>query len=100
MLDAEEKNAVLSDKKKSVCFQKCFRSRKSEGEYLSVYKELITWRRNEILPVYHYVQAPIKLFASEDGKKFVKEEYYLPRSNITCGETSNLSTVTALQVNL
>jgi len=33
-------------------------------------------------------------------KRFEKEEYHLPRSNITCGETSNLSTVSALQVNV
>jgi hypothetical protein len=29
-----------------------------------------------------------------------EEEYYLPKSIITCGETSNLSTVSALQVNV
>jgi hypothetical protein len=39
MLD-EEKNAALSDKKKGKCVQKCFRSRKSEGEYWTLYKEL------------------------------------------------------------
>jgi len=33
MLDEEEKNAALSDKKKSMWFHKCFRSRKSEGSY-------------------------------------------------------------------
>jgi hypothetical protein len=33
-------------------------------------------------------------------KKIEKEEYYLPRSNITCEETSNLPTVSALQVNV
>jgi hypothetical protein len=95
MLDVEEKNVALSDKKKNVCIQKCFRSRKSEGQYLSVYKELITWRWNEILPVYHNVQTLINLFASEDWKG-----YYFPSSINTCGETSNLSTVTALQVNV
>jgi hypothetical protein len=42
MLDVEEKNAAPSDKKKRVWVQKCFRSRKSEGEYLTVYKELIS----------------------------------------------------------
>jgi len=39
MLD-EEKNASLSDKKKHMWVHKCFRSRKSEGEYWTVYKEL------------------------------------------------------------
>jgi hypothetical protein len=29
-----------------------------------------------------------------------KDVNHLPRSNITCGETSNLSTVSALQVNV
>jgi hypothetical protein len=33
MLDEEEKNAALNDKKKRMWVRKCFRSRKSEGEY-------------------------------------------------------------------
>jgi hypothetical protein len=33
MLDEEEKNAALSDEKKRMWVHKCFRSRKSEGEY-------------------------------------------------------------------
>ena len=33
MLDEEEKNAALSDKKKRMWVHKCFRSRKSEGSY-------------------------------------------------------------------
>jgi hypothetical protein len=40
MLDEEEKNASLSDKKKHMWVHKCFRSRKSEGEYGTLYKEL------------------------------------------------------------
>jgi hypothetical protein len=40
MLDEEEKNTSMSDKKKRVLAQKCFRSRKSEGEYWTLYKEL------------------------------------------------------------
>jgi hypothetical protein len=40
MLDEEEKNAVLSDKKKHMWVNKCFRNRKSEGEYWTLYKEL------------------------------------------------------------
>jgi len=40
MLDEEEKNAALSDKKKRMSVHKCFRSRKSEGEYWTLYKEL------------------------------------------------------------
>jgi hypothetical protein len=40
MFDEEEKNNALSDKNKHVWVHKCFRSRKSEGEYWTVYKEL------------------------------------------------------------
>jgi hypothetical protein len=40
VLDEEEKNAALSDIKKRLCVHKCFRSRKSEGEHWTVYKEL------------------------------------------------------------
>jgi hypothetical protein len=40
MLDEEEKNVALSDKKKRMWVHRCFRSRKSEGEYWTVYKEL------------------------------------------------------------
>jgi hypothetical protein len=39
MLD-EEKNASLNDKKKRMWVHKCFRSRKSKGEYWTLYKEL------------------------------------------------------------
>jgi hypothetical protein len=40
MLDEEEKNAALSDKKKRMWVHKCFRSRKSEGECWTLYREL------------------------------------------------------------
>jgi hypothetical protein len=40
MLNEEEKNASVSDKKKHMWAHKCFRSRKSEGEYWNLYKEL------------------------------------------------------------
>jgi hypothetical protein len=40
MLDEEEKNAALSDKKKRMWVRKCFRNRKSDGEYCTVYREL------------------------------------------------------------
>jgi hypothetical protein len=40
MLDEEEKNAALSDKKKRMWFHKCFKSRKSEREYWTLYKDL------------------------------------------------------------
>jgi hypothetical protein len=40
MLDDEEGNASLSDKKKRVWVHKCFRNRKSEDESWTVYREL------------------------------------------------------------
>jgi hypothetical protein len=40
MLNEEEKSAALSDKKKRMWDHKCFRSRKSEGENWTLYKEL------------------------------------------------------------
>jgi len=40
MLDEEEKNISLSDKIKLMWVHKCFRSRKSEGEHWTLYKEL------------------------------------------------------------
>jgi hypothetical protein len=40
MLYEDEKNAALSDKKKRMWVHKCFRNRKSEGEYWTLYKEL------------------------------------------------------------
>ena len=40
MLDEEEKNSALSDKKKCLWVHKFFRTRKSEGEYWTLYKEL------------------------------------------------------------
>jgi hypothetical protein len=40
MLDEEEKNAALSDKKKRMWVHKCVGNRKSEGEYWTLYKEL------------------------------------------------------------
>jgi hypothetical protein len=39
MLDEEKKNVALSDKKKRMWVHKRFRSRKSEGEYWTLYKE-------------------------------------------------------------
>jgi len=40
MLDEEEKNTALSDKKKRMGVHMCFRNRKSEGEHWILYKEL------------------------------------------------------------
>jgi hypothetical protein len=64
MLDEGEKYAAFSDKKNSKWVHKCFRSRKSEGEYWTVYKELA----DDEMKFYQFffflnVQAPIKLSA-------------------------------------
>jgi hypothetical protein len=40
MLDEKEKNVSVSDKKKHMWVHKCFRNRKSEGKYWTLYKEL------------------------------------------------------------
>jgi hypothetical protein len=40
MFDEEEKNVSLSDKKKRMWVHKCFRSRKSESKYWTLYKEI------------------------------------------------------------
>jgi hypothetical protein len=40
MLDEEEIIAALSDEKKRLWIHKCFKSRKSEGEHWTLYKEL------------------------------------------------------------
>jgi hypothetical protein len=37
ILDEEEKNVALSDNKKRMWVHKCFRSRKSKGEYWTLY---------------------------------------------------------------
>jgi len=50
MLDEEEKNAALSDKKKRMWVHKCLRSRKSEGEYWTFYRELA----DNVMQFYQY----------------------------------------------
>jgi len=50
MLDEEEKNAALSDKNKRMWVHKCFKRRKSEGEYWNLYRELA----NDEMKFYQY----------------------------------------------
>jgi len=50
MLDEEERNVSLGDKKKRMWVRKCFRNRKSEGEYWTLYKELA----DDEMKFYHY----------------------------------------------
>jgi hypothetical protein len=95
MLDEEEENASLSNKKKRMWIHRCFRNRKSEGEYWTLYKELAY----DEMKFYKYFRLSKHQF-NYLLQKIEKEKYHLPRSNITCGETSNLSTVSALQFNV
>jgi hypothetical protein len=94
MLD-EEKNASLSDKRKRMWVHKCFRNRIPKGEYWTLYKELA----DDEMKFYQYFRMSKHQF-NYLLQKTEKEEYHLPRGNTTCGETSNLSTVSALQVNV
>ena len=48
--EEEEKRASVNDKKKRLWVHKCFRSRKSEGEYWTLYKELA----DDEMKVYQY----------------------------------------------
>jgi hypothetical protein len=99
MLDEEEKNAALDDKKKRMWVHKCFRNRKSEGEYWTLYKELA----DDEMKFYQYFRMSKHQFnhlLQKIEKDLKKKNTHLPRSNITCGEPSNLSTVSALQVNV
>ena len=54
MLDEEEKNAALSDKKKRTWVHKCFRNRKPEGAYWLLYKELA----EDEMTFYQYFRMP------------------------------------------
>ena len=92
MLDEEEKNAALCDRKKRLWVHKCFRNRKSEGEYWTLYKELAD---NE-MKFYQYFGMS-KLQFNYLLRKIEKDS---KKRNITSGETSSLSTVSALQVNV
>jgi len=58
MLDEEEKNAALNDKKKCMWVHKCFRSRKSEGKYWTLYKELA----DDEMKFYQYFRMSKHLF--------------------------------------
>ena len=87
--------------KRSVCgFRSVSEAENQKAETWLCTKNYLADDEMKFLSVYQNVQAPVQLSASEDWKRFEKEEYYPPRSNTTGGETSNLSTVTALQVNV
>jgi len=63
MLEEEEKNASLNDKKKLMWVHKCFRNRKSEGEYWTLYKELVG---NEMKFYQYFRMTKHQLSASEN----------------------------------
>jgi hypothetical protein len=52
ILDEEEKNVALSYKKKRMCVHKCFRIRKSGGEYWNLYEELA----DDEIKFYQYIR--------------------------------------------
>ena len=78
MLDEEEKNAALSDKKKLLWVHKCFRNRKSEGEYWTVYKVLT----DDEMKFYQYFRISKHKF----HYLLQKIEKYLKKKNITFRE--------------
>jgi len=98
MLDEEDKNAALSDKKKRLWVHNCFRNRKSEGEYWTPYKELA----DDEMKFYQYFRMSKHQFnyLLQRIEKDLQKEYHFPRININCGETSNLSTISAIQVSV
>ena len=72
-----------------------FQNRKSEGEFWTLYKKLV----DDEMKFYKYFRMSKHQF-NYLLQEIEREEYHLPRSNITCGVTNNLSTVSALQVNI
>jgi len=77
MLEEEENNASLNDKKKLMWVHKCFRHRKSEGEYWTRYKKLAD---DEIKFYRYFRMTKHQLSASENWKRFEKEDYHLPEA--------------------
>ena len=65
MLDEEDKDASLTDKKKRMWVQKCFRSRKSEGEYWTLYKELA----GDEMKFYQYFRMSTSMDIEVDAKE-------------------------------
>ena len=78
MLDEEEKNAALSDKKKRMWVHMCFRNRKSEGEYWTLYKELA----DDEMKFYHH----FRMSKHQFNYLLQKIEKYLKKKNITFRE--------------
>ena len=81
MLDEEEKNASVSDKKKRMWVHKCFRSRKSEGEYWTLYKELA----DDEMKCYQY----FRMSKHQFNYLLQKTEKDLKKKNTTFRETTS-----------
>jgi hypothetical protein len=75
-----------------------FEKQKIRRRNLTLYKELADDEMNFIGTL--ECSSANSIICFRRLKRFEKEEYYLQRSNITCGGTCNLSTVSALQVNV
>ena len=78
MLDEEEKNAALSDKKTRMWVHKCFRNRKSECEYWTLYKGLA----DDEMKFYQY----FKISKHQFNYLLQKIEKELKKKNTTFGE--------------
>jgi hypothetical protein len=79
MLGEEEKNAALSDKKKRMWVQNCFRIRKSEDEYWTLFKELA----DDEMKFYRHFRMPKHQF----NYLLQKIEKDLKKKNATFRET-------------
>jgi NAD-dependent SIR2 family protein deacetylase len=96
LFNEEEKNVSVSDKKR-MRDHKRFRSRKSKGEYWTLYEELV----DDKMKCYQYFRMSKHQFHFLLQKiEKMEKEYYLTRSNITCAKTDNLPAVSALNVTL
>jgi len=93
MLGEEDKNAALNDKKKRMWVHKCFRNRKSEREYWTLFKELA----DDEMKFYQYFIMSKHQF-NYLLQKILKDLKKIPPSEKQ--ETSNLSMVSTLQVNV
>jgi len=73
MLDEEDKNAALSDKKKRMWVHKCFRNRKSECEFWTVYSD-------DEMKFYQHFRMPKHHF----NYLLQKTEKYFKKKNTLC----------------
>jgi len=79
--EEEEKRASVNDKKKRLWVHKCFRSRKSEGEYWTLYKELA----DDEMKCYQY----FRMSKHQFNYLLQKTEKDLKKKNTTFRETTS-----------